>query len=445
MKINNIRFENFKCFKKLDLELGRVTLLTGANSSGKSSVIYGILGALQSGEFPLQFSPNGKYVEMGDFQELSNNHDKSNIIKIGFDIGGNDKVEVNTFWEIDKIRKLPKLNSFTAKTDFYTLVLKKEKKYKLKFEYFSEKDPMKKIRTSEFTSKLMEFISEMMKENGVDSKVLGKDIKKEMKPYVELEFKDFSEMRKHIFEKGGVALGQIFQEIMKNFKNIDKEINYISSFRLHPDRTYYEQSKTNFKIGKFGERYTDQLIQWQTKKSKKYKELISHLNKLELVNEIKAKRLEGGRYELLVKPKNEGVLSSLADVGFGISQFLPILIADLQLSDSSTLFVSQPEIHLHPSIQANFADYLINQIKKTNKSYIIETHSEYLINRLRLAIVKKESEKKDIKSYFFLNNGIDVTSYELDFTETGQIKNAPEDFFKTYMMDVMEIALNSFE
>ena len=55
MRINKLQFENFKCFKNIELELGKITLLTGANSSGKSSIIYGILGAIQSGEFPFNF------------------------------------------------------------------------------------------------------------------------------------------------------------------------------------------------------------------------------------------------------------------------------------------------------------------------------------------------------------------------------------------------------
>ncbi|KAA6306392.1 hypothetical protein EZS27_041952, partial [termite gut metagenome] len=64
MRIRNLSIQNFKCFEeRIDLEEGKLTLLTGANSSGKSSIIYSILGAIQSGEFPLHFSTNGKYVD----------------------------------------------------------------------------------------------------------------------------------------------------------------------------------------------------------------------------------------------------------------------------------------------------------------------------------------------------------------------------------------------
>src|SRR5690606_25545383 len=156
-----------------------------------------------------------------------------------------------------------------------------------------------------------------------------------------------------------------------------------SSFRLFPERTYYETSKFALKVGKFGENYEDQIISWETSKHPNYKKLCGILKELGLLAEIKSKRLAGGRYEILVKNKKDGMWSSITDVGFGISQFLPIIVADLQLGKNSTLFVAQPEIHLHPKIQAQFADYIINRVKEENKFYIIETHSEYLINRLR--------------------------------------------------------------
>ncbi|OFX59774.1 MAG: hypothetical protein A2046_08590, partial [Bacteroidetes bacterium GWA2_30_7] len=450
-KISNLKFENFKCFKNIELELGKLTLLTGANSSGKSSIIYGILGSLQSGEFPFQFSPNGKYIEMGDFQEISNNRDKNNIIKISYTISNSISYTIETEWEIDKVRKLPLLKSLIVDTIFFNLQIIKTKNYTFKFKYIAEKDPKKDIYNNEFANKLLDILNEniniIRKDNGKSENKTFQEVKtkfQDSKPYTEFSFNELSELNDiYLIEKGGFVLKQAYDSVVEIFKEIDIKTNYISSFRLHPDRTYYEQTKTDLKVGKFGERYTDQIVLWETKKSKKYKELVNKLNEINLLKDIKTKRLEGGRYELLVRPQENGQLCSLADVGFGISQFLPILVADFQLGNNSFLFVSQPEIHLHPSVQANFADYVISQIKTSKKSYIIETHSEYLINRIRLGIVKEEISDNDIKTYYFRNNGDNVENFPLLLTKDGQIQNAPEDFFKTYMIDVMDIAINS--
>lgn len=451
MKISNLKFENFKCFKNIELELGKLTLLTGANSSGKSSIIYGILGSLQSGEFPFQFSPNVKYIEMGDFQEISNNRDKNNIIKISYTICNAITYTIDTEWEIDKIRKLPLLKSLIVDTVFFNLQILKTKNYTLKFKYIAEKDPYKELYSSELVNKIFDIFNEnanlIRNENGKSDDKTFQDIKskfQENKSYTEFSFTELSELNDiKLIANGGFALKQAYDSILGIFKEIDSKTNYISSFRLHPDRTYYEQTKTDLKVGKFGERYTDQIVLWETKNSEKFTDLVYKLNEINLLKEIKTKRLEGGRYELLVRPHENGQLCSLADVGFGISQFLPILVADFQLGNNSFLFVSQPEIHLHPSVQANFADYIISQIKSSKKSYIIETHSEYLINRIRLGIVKEEINNNDIKTYYFRNNGDNVENFSLNLTKEGQIKNAPEDFFKTYMIDVMDIAINS--
>jgi hypothetical protein len=227
------------------------------------------------------------------------------------------------------------------------------------------------------------------------------------------------------------------------FGRWNDKINFISSFRLFPERTYYETTKTDLTVGKFGEDYVNQVILWETRKAKQYKELIKIMKNLSLLEEIKSRRLEGGRFELTVKVNESSVPASLSDVGFGISQFLPILVADLQLGEGSTLFVAQPEIHLHPSVQAEFGDYMVSQVKQADKNYIIETHREYLLNRIRLAIVKGEIPGEDVKVYYLHNDGEDVHTHKLEFTTDGQILNAPEDFFKTYMMDVMNIAVNA--
>ena len=74
--LQDIKLENFKCFEETrTLNFGKITLLTGANSTGKSSMMYSILGALQGKDFPLSYSPNGCYVQMGNLIEMLYKHD----------------------------------------------------------------------------------------------------------------------------------------------------------------------------------------------------------------------------------------------------------------------------------------------------------------------------------------------------------------------------------
>ncbi len=458
MNLTKVTLENFKCFqKKVEIDFGRLTLLTGANSSGKSSVIYSVLGVLQSGEFPFQFSTNGKYVNMGDFKEVVYNHNRKEKVKLSFSFKNGSVHTIETIWEEDLNNNLPQLLELKAYSDYFSVfVLKKGKKYSIDYTYNHLKDPQYEIISSEILKKLLNDINEVFENNKSNNKF--SQFKEDSSKYNLSEYfddinssqdikglivDDLPFVLKKINEKGIFKLAQIFDVVTKVFSEYDENINFISSFRLHPERTYLEQTKSKIKVNNFGDGYLDQILIWETKNKQKFNKLIKILKELKLLETIKSKRLEGGRYEISVQIKKGGIDSSLNDVGFGISQFLPIIVADLQLPKNSTLYIAQPEIHLHPSVQSLFGDYLTNHIKTTEKSYVIETHSEYLLNKIRLAIVKGEINPEDVKIMYIDNQVNDTFIHKISFTKNGQIINAPENFFKTYMMDVMDIALNA--
>lgn len=362
MKIEQLTIENFKCFKtEKTFDFGRITILTGANSSGKSSIVNGILMILQSEGFPKSLSTNGSFVNLGDFEDIANSHDATKIISLGLKIRSKERIDHFTSkWIIDKTNFLPNLYEQKANV-----------------------------------------IADTPKSRGNG------------RP-------------------------------MSTFNFGLKNINFLGAFRKQPQRTNLEQNKAEFKIEKDGEGYLDQIVEWEKRGNGKIKQLIKVMKGLELIEDVKTKRLSGGRFEILVKPVSSKNATSLSNVGYGVSQFLPIIVSDLQLPDDSTLFLAEPEIHLHPSVQSKFGDYIVNQVNKTQKNYVIETHSEYFLNKIRLAIVKGELKKEDIKIYFLENKDDDTEVFDIDFKKNGAIKNAPKTFFETYSIDVMDIALNAF-
>lgn len=129
---------------------------------------------------------------------------------------------------------------------------------------------------------------------------------------------------------------QIFHMLNDLSNSLVTEFNFVSSFRLHPDRTYY-QTLLEDKIDKFGNGYIDQILAWSDNQSEKLLNLAFILKDLKILYDIKPYRLSGGRFEMKVKVKSRSKWESLADVGFGISQFLPIIVADLQLLDNLTV------------------------------------------------------------------------------------------------------------
>jgi predicted ATPase len=122
----------------------------------------------------------------------------------------------------------------------------------------------------------------------------------------------------------------------------------------------------------------------------------------------------------------------ITDVGFGVSQVLPVLVLCYYAPEGSTIILEQPEIHLHPSVQAGLADVFIDAIKTRKIQIIVESHSEHLLRRLqrRIAEEKDGLSSQDIKLYFCnskQDGSSSLTTLEID--DFGNIANWPENFF----------------
>jgi len=438
MIIEKLQLENFKCFKQTEIDFGKITLLTGANSSGKSSLIDALLAVMQTEQFPLYLSPNGKYKNMGGFENISH-HSKNELIKISLifpvlpcfkikndSYNGSDKWKIETSWQKSNKSAMPILNFL--KSEF-------GKEEKLSSEIYLKNN--KYILNSNYDNYYGNYYNNSYKNI----------------EFEKLENIDIIGIHESLFgfdcQEGNV-------KIIENFELI---FNYIHSFREEPQRSYYQVAKAKNRVSSSGNGYAQQIVEWEENEPDKIKLLTKYLQDLKLLHSIETVKRNDGTFQILVKIHKKSTAVPLTDVGYGVSKILPIIVADMQLDfwfskytkyedskiNQSLLAVSEPEIDLHPSVQADFADYLKNQAIENQKQYIVETHSEYLINRLRLLIVRGELKEEDVKMYFFENNGTESTTFPIYLKKDGSIEGAPENFFKTYTIDIMEIALNSFE
>lgn len=394
MNIKSLKIKNFKCFKEAEIDFGKITLLTGANSSGKSSLISVLLTMFQTDEFPFYLSPNGNYINLGNYKNMVFGYESNQNIEINvkFEIEGQNQWNFSILLENNSINGLPALNNLNFYDDDYSLKIYKEKK-KYILDFFNEKEKYKTL------DDLVLAIAESM--NGCT----------------------------------GDGVPSFFHYDFSK----DLSFNFINSYRTNPQRNYLQIPKAN-KIQSNGAGFENQIIEWEESHSPKILELVNILIKIGLLVDIKTNKIGDGMFDIKIQTKENGLLSSLADVGYGVSKLLPIIVADLQLPDNSLLAISEPELDLHPSIQANFANYIFEQTKK-GKQYIIETHSEYIINRLRLLIAKNELKENEVKTYFFSNDGRSTKTYSINLKKDGQIENAPKDFFDTYEIDIMDIAM----
>ena len=156
---------------------------------------------------------------------------------------------------------------------------------------------------------------------------------------------------------------------------------------------------------------------------------------LGLFDKIKVNSLTGGASgPFQIEIKRHGVDSSspsrnLIDVGYGVSQILPLLTELVRDSTSSVCLLQQPEIHLHPSAQAALGT-LFAEICSRGRQFVVETHSDYLINRVRMDIRDRQCKinENDVSILYFesVENGVEIHSIRID--KMGNVLGAPPSY-----------------
>jgi predicted ATPase len=145
-------------------------------------------------------------------------------------------------------------------------------------------------------------------------------------------------------------------------------------------------------------------------------------------------------HEMKVVPPGLSQPHDLTHVGVGVSQVLPILVMCLLAEPDTTLIFEQPELHLHPRIQTLLGDFFLS-LSLLGKQCVLETHSEYLINRLRFRAAAAESGDiaSRIKMYFVEKQGDSSNFRPVVVNEFGAIADWPEGFFDQSQNEAEEI------
>ena len=142
---------------------------------------------------------------------------------------------------------------------------------------------------------------------------------------------------------------------------------------------------------------------------------------------------------------SSSVTTALTDVGFGVSQVLPVLVLLYYVPKGSTVLMEQPEIHLHPAVQSGLADVMLNVARERDVQIVVESHSEHLMRRLQRRVAEEEASSEDVKLYFVSSNRGRAHVDDLALNEWGEIENWPEKFFGDEMGEIAAITAASLE
>lgn len=209
---------------------------------------------------------------------------------------------------------------------------------------------------------------------------------------------------------------------------------HLLGLRGRPERTYPRTAVGDRFLGLFGNYVASIVSEWQKNGDKRLRQLARALRELGLTSRIRAEyvdetqvRLEVGRLPGRSK-RGEEDLVSIADVGVGVSQVVPVLVALIAAKTGQLVYVEQPEIHLHPRAQTALAE-IIAEAAKRGVIVVIETHSPLLILALQSLVAEGKLDPKLAKLHWFRRirgGSTRVSSADLD--DAGAFGDWPEDF-----------------
>ncbi len=168
------------------------------------------------------------------------------------------------------------------------------------------------------------------------------------------------------------------------------------------------------------------------------------LKRLELIESFAVRPIAPGRheYEVLIRTHPAGSEVKLTDVGFGVSQLLPVLTQAFYGPPGATVWLEQPEVHLHPRVQAELADVFIAAVqarengRPRHAQLVVESHSEHFLNRIQRRVAEGTLAAEDVAVYFCRRGESHTELEPLRLNEYGEIENWPEHFFGDEMADI---------
>lgn len=221
--------------------------------------------------------------------------------------------------------------------------------------------------------------------------------------------------------------------LLDHLADLLRQVLHLPGLRGNPERAYPTTAVGATFPGTFDIYTASVILSWQKHKDIRLGKLDRMAEQLGLTWRVRARQLDATRIEVLVgrlprKGKDESDLVNLADVGFGVSQVLPVAVALLQAQPGQMVYIEQPELHLHPRAQTVMAG-LLGEAADRGVRVVAETHSALLLLSFQTLVAQGRISPETVILHWFQRDAeglTKVTRGELD--RQGAYGDWPEDF-----------------
>lgn len=443
-----IELDKFKSYgNKTSFDIKPLTILCGVNSSGKSSLIKSLLLLKQSYEnlaASNEITFNDKYCNCGIFQDVAFNRQMKNFtIKSGFKItrGIDQNGDPNEYRDTVFYKELCRM---------YHLKYRDQVAFNIssKIEVASDNNDNGGLTTGnkiESYEVIIDVISLNDEEittfthseihlQRIGNSPFRYDVDIKSLPFIDQDTETYSgKLNDCACYFSGVSLTNIYKAHMEQparnvlanlfsiFRIISNQhiaIKFIAPLRESPQR-YYISDRDVFDVGVSGENTVLLFAKNQKRKKTNIAEPLSsedsfRINHVDMrISGLVQKWMNYFELGTLTLTGNKILQMNvdghnIVDVGFGVSQTVPIIVQALIMKKDETLILEQPEIHLHPQMQMRMADFLLAQAM-SNKNMIVETHSDHIVNRICRRVMENPSLLNFVNIYFIDKNETGAT------------------------------------
>ena len=435
--LTHIRVKNFKSWADSgEVALAPLTGFFGTNSSGKSSLLQMLLLLKQSigSDDVLFFGDESSLVNLGSFGDVIHGHDTDALLELEYGCQPQEPpvIEVERQMPDGTTKQLPvPIRHFT-----FNISVRGSSNH-LSVESFRYGFNSREVPDIQWKDDRLSRIDW----RGIDWREEGKRRK----------------LERRAWPGSSIFNYYLFEPFTSAFEHQFSQVYYLGPTRIMPQRRYHWEGEQPEGIGQSGDETVASLLSARIDRLTTRGEngdvpieerISAWLREMALAHSFSLKRAgprSGKNYELRVQQSPASPPVSLVDMGYGLSQFLPVLVLCYYAPEGSTLILEQPGIHLHPKVQSQLADLLIEVVTERNLQILVESHSEHLLNRLQRRIAE-EKIAVDKTALYFCRNQRGVSACErLEIDEFGNIANWPENFFGNEMGDLLAMAQAQME
>ena len=470
--IKSLRLMNFKAFEDTGtLELNRMTVLAGPNSGGKSSILQSLLLLKQTLDSPaeIDLSLDGRYLQFSGFNELTFGKPPLSSCSVTYEFNIETSMPRNVAPRYFPHISLPEgvsdmsLQSNVELTFGYKRRNEGKSVVMNRFQVSSTLDGVDGPYLQGTLRKGNYRVSMRGKGIRVREPFRGRRIESVAGRHFMPSFLVFESEEDNV-QRPRATLDPIFTRPFRNIEEeLESNLEYLGPLRERPRRAYLHSGNPMTEIGDSGQ-YAAQILWLEKDNPVRYLPALGQeptdVTLMEAVNDaflrigmlqpVNVRSEKSIMYQILFGLGNTKTKEAvtIADVGFGVSQLLPILVLGLRSRESSILLLEQPEIHLHPKLQANLADFLLT-LANQGRRLVVETHSDHFINRLRRRIAEDSTDELRKKvSILFVHpsqGGQGATIEPLQVDRFGVIENWPPNFLPEAADEAEAILLASLE